>query len=153
MSIIDTLITDRTSQDVEELRSILLSEETPDGFDLSKHKGAYNFTDYNRVLEATRYIAQRLESLGYNTKQIGLPSLATYVDIPDEQSTSGLLEALALFKGMLKAVELPSIPSSFNYLTYQEANNIERFLVEAENAVCLVENAWFYSNDIYGGEI
>ena len=50
MSIIDTLITDRTQADV----------------DARNGKGTYNESDLNRVAAAMNYVAGRLESAGYD---------------------------------------------------------------------------------------
>lgn len=71
MSIIDNLITDRSQSDVDALRTLLArgkanwtAEELAE-FNLARSKGAYNYTDLNRVTEAMDYINERLVWYGY----------------------------------------------------------------------------------------
>ena len=71
MSIIDNLITDRTQSDVDGLRELLArgkaswtAEELAE-FNLARSKGAYNYTDLNRVTEAMDYINEQLVGNGY----------------------------------------------------------------------------------------
>ena len=73
MSILDTLITNRTQADVDELESILAvplenwSAETLAEFNLARSKGSYNYTDLNRVTQAMDYINNQLVGYGYAT--------------------------------------------------------------------------------------
>ena len=66
-----TLITDRAQADIEALESILgtpMSDWTAEqlaAFNQAVSKGAYNYTDLNRVTEAMDYINGRLVSYGY----------------------------------------------------------------------------------------
>ena len=73
MSIIDNLITDRSQSDVDALRALLsrgkanwTAEELAE-FNLARSKGAYNYTDLNRVTAAMEYINERLNGYGYQT--------------------------------------------------------------------------------------
>ena len=61
MSVLDTLITNRTQQDVDELISLLRSGVNP-----SNHKGAYNAADLNRVGNAVEILCQELSTCGIN---------------------------------------------------------------------------------------
>lgn len=73
MSILDTLITNRTQADVDKLESILAvppenwSAETLAEFNLARSKGSYNYTDLNRVTQAMDYINNQLVGYGYAT--------------------------------------------------------------------------------------
>lgn len=68
-----TLITDRVQADIAVLESLLgtpmsdWTEEQLAEFNLSRSKGAYNYTDLNRVTEAMDYINDRLVGYGYAT--------------------------------------------------------------------------------------
>lgn len=68
-----TLITDRTSSDLQSLRELLgkpMSEWTEAEkaeFNLAASKGAYNYTDLNRVTAAMDYLNEVLTELGYQT--------------------------------------------------------------------------------------
>lgn len=59
MSVIDTLITDRTQENVDEILGLLAAGENP-----ADHKGAYNASDLNRVGEAIDYVNLRLHGIG-----------------------------------------------------------------------------------------
>lgn len=59
MSVIDTLITDRTQDDVNELIGLLKTGVNP-----SDHKGAYNASDLNRLGEAINYIKAKSLDIG-----------------------------------------------------------------------------------------
>lgn len=70
MSIIDTLITDRTKADVQRWSSLkakgwagMADAEKSEW--LSSLKGSYNYTDLNRVTEAMDYINEQLVGNGY----------------------------------------------------------------------------------------
>lgn len=81
MSIIDTLITDRTQADVTKLKSLLSkpkamwTQDEWSEFILARDKGAYNATDLNRVQEAMEYLAERFRGYGYNVPEIKRPSI------------------------------------------------------------------------------
>lgn len=59
-TIIDTLVTDRTREDVDELLTLLAAGINP----AEDHKGGYNASDLNRVGEAIDYIRDRIRSIG-----------------------------------------------------------------------------------------
>lgn len=84
MSIIDTLITDRTLADVERVKALrkkgfaaMTSEERSEF--LAPMKGAYNATDLNRVQEAMEYLAERFRGYGYNVPEIKRPSITEVI--------------------------------------------------------------------------
>lgn len=66
-----TLVTDRSASDLELLRDLLstpMSDWTAEQlakFNLAKSKGAYNYTDLNRVTAAMDYINNQLVGYGY----------------------------------------------------------------------------------------
>ena len=68
-----TLITDRSASDLELLRDLLstpMSDWTAEqfaAFNLAASKGAYNYTDLNRVTACMDYLNERLTALGYVT--------------------------------------------------------------------------------------
>lgn len=74
MSIINTLITDRSESDVSALKSLLerpesqWTEDELSRFNEAKSKGAYNYTDLNRVTAAMDYINDKLTGYGYITR-------------------------------------------------------------------------------------
>lgn len=64
LSVIDTLITDRTAANVDELYSLLSQGINPS----EAHKGAYNASDLNRVGEAINHLLLRLYIIGIEPK-------------------------------------------------------------------------------------
>lgn len=102
MSVIDTLVYDRTQADVDrvfELKAIILSDYdaiyeimTQEEYDeyIAGMKGAYNYKDMNRVGEAVQYIADRMIALPTALKEyrekLGV-SADTQYDVPYDVST------------------------------------------------------------------
>lgn len=76
-----TLITDRSQSDVDGLLSLMAkgaenwTDEEKSEFNLARNKGAYNYTDLNRVISAMDDINDRLVRYGYNTgyRRIEIP--------------------------------------------------------------------------------
>ena len=68
-----TLITDRSQADVEALRALLSTDLTDwtaeqlAAFNQAASRGAYNYTDLNRVTACMEYLNERLTALGYET--------------------------------------------------------------------------------------
>lgn len=73
-SIIDTLITDRTQEDVDALIDLLASGVNPS----SNHKGAYNASDLNRVGEACNFLLYELLDIGIDVAPVNLNEIYGY---------------------------------------------------------------------------
>ena len=87
MSVIDNLITDRSQTDVDALRALLsrgkanwTAEELAE-FNLARSKGAYNYTDLNRVTACMDYLNEVLTGLGYVT---GYHPIIVHPETPPE---------------------------------------------------------------------
>lgn len=137
MSIIGTLITDRTQADV----------------DARNGKGTYNASDLNRGAAAMNYVAGRLESAGYDTHIS--PKTGWKDDDwvgPAEQAVYlGYLAELRSQFAMMQTT--PPVPNDMEKLTYQEANDIEKILEDIDRLLANASQAWFYSGDIYASEV
>jgi len=128
MSVIDTLITNRAS-------------------------GAYyNTTDLNRVCEAVQYIADRLNQAGYSTPTAPKTDWTIY-DIPMAAQMERYLQDVATLRAALTIGPVPPGPADMDDLTVDGANNIERILVAVEDALNRMVAAWYYSGDLYSGEV
>lgn len=85
MSIIDTLITNRTKADVDALRALyakpkaMWTADEWNEFLLGNHRGAYNASDMNRVLDALDYLAERVTEFGYRKPKIKRPSITEVI--------------------------------------------------------------------------
>lgn len=129
MSILDTLITNRT------------------------RKGHYETTDLNRVGEAMQYVAARLRSCGWDvdvsprtdwkwTDRVTLAEAQRYL-----RNLRKIREALVLF------ASTPPLPGDERPFNAEEANNIEKILLDAEAMVQLTIDGYLFSDDLYSGEV
>lgn len=124
------LITDRSQSHVTLLKrlrkkpwnSMTASEQT--AWNGEAAKGAYNYTDLNRVESAVAELAEQL-GLTLTTK-----TNWTLWDIPlkaDMERYLGNVEAIR--DACPGDVEFPTLPSSMSKLTYEGANSIEKVLL------------------------
>lgn len=137
MSIIDTLITDRTFDDVRFLTN----------------KGLYRAEDLNRVEAAVKYVADRLRERGYSVETEDGPTWKKS-DIPDFDQMKRYLDNLnAVQSAAPKLPGTPQVPPDMDMLTYREANDIEQILIDVNHVMNNIEAAWMYAGEIYAGEI
>lgn len=137
MSIIGTLITDRTQADV----------------DARNGKGTYNASDLNRVAAAMNYVAGRLESDGYDP-HISPKTGWKDDDWVDPAAQAVYLGYLAELRSQFAIMQTtPPVPNDMEKLTYQEANDIEKILEDIDRLLTNAAQAWFYSGDIYASEV
>ena len=187
MSILDSLVTDRTQADVDRLKRLMAipvqdmtqaqideflygaqplldrnnqqlndSSEEPLASNEGVIKGAYNYSDLNRVEEAVDYVADALvqadtdlkayaTSLGvawdtvydlpYDPADYNLTVKTDWTvgDIPSATQMARYHNNLFLIQSALTVYT--SIPLSMNNLTYSGANDIEQMLKEAHDAL------------------
>ena len=140
MSIIDTLITDRTPADAALVRSLnatgwaAMTDEQRALYLSDSLKGAYKASDLNRVNAALDYLVNRLKTRGINV-ELGQRVVWGDGDVPKPEQLNAHLANVAVIRGSLRAV-LPEIPADMNDgLTIEEANNIEVVLVTIEQLI------------------
>ena len=160
MSVIDTLITDRTQADVDRARELTkkLNAGTATVEELAEWnsivlKGSYDYSDLNRVGDAVQYLSEILKSHGYDCPVSpkldwsesgrGAPSdMAQYLQ--NVQTLRGILTLLP---------ETPNVPADMEKLTWQEANAIEQILVDLESTIKTMLKTRVACGDAYcGGE-
>lgn len=152
------LITDRTQADVDRVRQLaqkgfgnMTADEKTEW--LSGLKGAYNASDLNRVGAAVAYVAGRLTGYGYAVS-VDPRQDWQVTDIPTQESmTAYLADVAALRAALTVAAGTPEVPEDMERLTWQEANNIEQILVDVDELLTRMAAAWFYSGDLYAGEV
>lgn len=89
-------------------------------------KGAYNYSDLNRVERAVEEIAE-LAGLTLVTK-----TNWTMWDIPTTDDMVRYLNNIQAIRGLVSGVSaVPEVPTTMNNLTYTTANDIEKILVAA----------------------
>lgn len=153
MSVIDTLITDRTQADCD--RAAALAAKGLAGMTaaecaeyLAGMKGAYNAADMNRVTEAMEYIAERFREKGYS---VALSHTRTWSmsAIPTPEQTAGYLADLAALRNMLAVPSsVPTVPPDMDGMTVQEANDIERILAELDRLLTLAAESWLRCGNV-----
>lgn len=158
MSVIDTLVTDRTEADVSrysELRDKGWAEMTTaeKAEWVAGMKGAYNASDLNRVASAMAYLSQRFASAGYSVP-VSSPTDWANGDIPTKGDMDTYLDDLRRIRAALAVMDTtPSAPGSMDYLTWAKANDIEKILVDVDDALGRLLLSPFYSGEIYSGEV
>ena len=137
MSVIDSLVMDRTIQDVTD----------------GTAKGHYNASDLNRVGHVMEAIALLLSEYGYTV----LVEPKTDWDISDIPTQSQMKKYLDDLAALRAAIELPpstpNTPADMHGLTWQEANDIERILYDVNRLFTNMVAAWYYSGDLVAGEV
>lgn len=158
MSVIDTLVTDRTEADASrysELRdkgwAVMTTAERAEW--VAGMKGAYNASDLNRVASAMAYLSQRFASAGYSVP-VSSPTDWANGDIPRKDDLDTYLDDLRRIRAALAVMDTtPTAPGSMDYLTWAKANDIEKILVDVEDALGRLLLSPFYSGEIYSGEV
>ena len=165
------LITDRTQEDVLSLLSAIARIESGTGtaedaslIKQTGNKGAYNFTDLNRVGAAVSYISGIITGTGYDSA-VSPKTDWMESDKPTEaQLNQYLADVETLRNGMVgilnsyaaeSAYPLPEVPTDMLGLTYQEANDIETILLHIYKQIRYMSDHmyWVHSNDVYSGEV
>ena len=116
-------------------------------------KGSYTASDLNRVGAAMNYVADRLTSQGYavsiSPKTDWQPS-----DWPTPQTMEQYLDDLNELRRQFAVMEsTPKVPADMVCLTVDEANDIEKILEDIDRLLTNAAQAWFYSGDLFSGEV
>jgi len=153
-----SLITDRTAQDVERWRYLhtkgweAMSEAERDEW-RSSLKGAYNYTDMNRVESAVQFIADRFSDLGYYVAP-EVKMVWSVSDHPTKADMDRYFANIALLRSILTALPTtPKAPTTEKKLDYQVANDIEQILTDVDRLISSVKQGWYYAGDVFTGEI
>lgn len=131
------LVTDRTQADV----------------DAQNQKGMYTDKDLNRVESAVSQLADLLRGIGY-VLDVNPKTDWTEDDYPDEPNLKRYLSDLRKIRGKLDIAQgIPEIPQSMEHLTYWGANDIEKMLLAVNDTIERIKKSWWYSGEIYSGEV
>ena len=152
------LITDRTQADVDYVARLSnkgwsnMTDREKSDWSLGL-KGAYNYTDLNRVGNAVTYVAGRLEGAGYSVP----------VDPKIDWMESDITTASRMVRSLEEVETIrntrtvpPGTPEGHDHmerLNHEEANDIERILLAVDALITNMINAYFYSNEINCGEV
>lgn len=176
MSVIDQLIYDRTAEDVERVKTLkaqimqnglpsLSSAERAEF--MAGMRGAYNYTDMNRVGNAVAYIAGRMTALPgqlqayrqahgvaedsiydlpYDPSAVSVNPKTDWSvsDIPTQTQIRTYLANISNLRSILTLPSgTPSPPANLNGMTYTIANNLERILYVIYQRFTEIEAEWY----------
>lgn len=162
MSIINELVYDRTQTDVDRVYTLknkiltgglaALSAEEKAEY-LAGMKGAYNYTDFNRLGEAIAYLVERMKELDIHDSSI-IPKVDWVMgDTPTQSQVSNLLSCLTKLRAKFSLPDdAPSVPNSLDKLTYQTANDMELLLWMIDPRITQTTAAFRYSGTMYCGQ-
>jgi len=168
VSVIDTLITDRTNADVTEYMT--LRAKGYFGMTTAEkalwdegHKGAYNATDLNRVGEAIEYLEAQFNDLpgelstyiaalgvvpdslfevsySYPISAVTAKTDWVITDIPTQTQIATYISNINTIRAVILLADgTPDTPADMEKLTYTEANNIETILQAVDVATLALE--------------
>lgn len=152
------LITDRTQQDVARLQALARKgfanmTESERSEWLTPSKGAYNYTDLNRVEEAVAYLGERLAECGYTVTLSQMRTWAQGDVITLADMAQYLTNVEAIRRALATFPTTPAAPASMSRLTFSEANAIEQILTDVDTLLDNMKAAYTYCGDVYGGEM
>ena len=105
---------------------------------------AYGWQDMNRVAEAMEYVAERLHGYGFNLTVE--PQRFTREDFPTPAAFEHYLAQLSRLRGAialpLTVPPVPNVGRGKDYMTVQEANDIERILTVLDSLLTLMEGSF-----------
>ena len=157
---INTLVTDRTAADLArwlDLRNkgyARMTEAERAEWD-SGMKGSYNVSDLNRVGEALNYLRDRLAEAGYiSSVEFIAKTDWTAADIPTPQEILNYLRYVSVIREALaQFATTPAAPKYTGGLDYQEANNIEKILVDVDRLITNMQAHRYYCGELFCGEV
>lgn len=163
MSIINALITDRTQKDVD--RQLYLNnlydpftkqfsgtlEEAEEW--LAGTKGTYGAKDLNRVGEAILYVSDRMNAAGYAVEVSPRTDFTDADWVTPGYAKKLLRELQTIRRQFLLTAGAPDVPTDMELLNFKEANDIELILQITDRLLSNIMAAWYFSGDIYSGEV
>lgn len=138
------MITDRTQTDVNSI--------DPDATTVSK--GAYNYTDLNRVEDKVKELNEMLISYRYMNEELVTKLDWTLTDKFNETDSQRYLGNVQKIRNALVVTSAtPDVPATMHKLTYEQANNIEKILVDIETLIFGIQGYFVYSGVSNSGQV
>lgn len=155
---LENLITDRTAQDIDRVNELaakawqdMTADERAEW--MSPMKGSYNHTDLNRVEEAVAFIATELKKYGYLGRDIAVRTWSSN-EIPTAEDLGRYFGNVATLRNAITVwSSTPTAPSVMNGFDVNKANALEKILLDIDQIINLMKDAWFYSGDLYSAEV
>lgn len=153
------LVTDRTAADVARLMELLAkpvdtwTATDRAGF-TAANKGAYNYTDLNRVENAVQTLANLLNANGYPVEIQTVKTNWAESTIPTLSDFTRYLDNVRRIRAAFYTLPTtPQVPASMRGLTYDKANAIEQILADVDTLLSNMIASYTYSGDVFGGEV
>lgn len=156
-----TLVTDRTTEDFkrwEYLRNkgfLNMTDSERAEWLADNMKGAYHKGDLNRVGEALNYLRDRLNAAGYMTYITMFTARTNWTvsSIPTAEDLTYYLKAVSnIREAMAQFESTPPAPIDTGTLSIEEANNIEKILIDVETLINNMLSARVYCGEVIAGE-
>jgi hypothetical protein len=151
------LVTDRTFEDV--YRATTLAKKGWENMTAEERaewergmKGAYNYTDLNRVQSAVRFLRDRLTGAGY---PVTISDHKTWMkdDTPTRTDMENYLADVRAIRDVFALpATTPQVPNTMTRLNHVGANNIEKILFDVDRLSANIVPHVVQSGEIYGGE-
>jgi len=138
----DELIYDRTQSDVE----YALSHQDSEDF----LKGAYNYTDLNRIETWCEYLATQLNSFNYSAT-ITTKTDWSMSDFPTKAELLRIKNNVSILKNIFQLAS--TIPENMEKMTYQKANQIEKAIHDMDLSLSGMIELFNYSGEFFSGEV
>ena len=155
----DELIYDRTQADVN--RAIELNDKYNKGTITPSEilewdnflKGAYNYTDLNRIEQWCDYIAEQLNLYGYKVNITTNIELYDWdmEDFPTKETMKTIRDNVEKLKEAF--IAFTDVPGNLEKMTYEKANNLEKVLHELDILINNMIVNFYYSGETYSGEV
>lgn len=152
------LITNRTSQDVARMKELqakglanMTAAEKAEWSTVSR--GAYNYSDLNRVENAVKYLADQLNSCGYPVEILGVRTWKA-TDVPTLSDMTRYIENVRRIRSAFSTLATtPQVPASMRKLTFSQANDIEQILADVDMLIGNVISSYTFCGEVFGGEL
>lgn len=150
------LITNRTASDVNYAKSFQgkkwadLTAAQKEEY-LKGLKGAYSYIDFNRVINAVKYLSEVLISYGYPnciTQQSALKASST----PVSTFVQTYIDNIAELKNKYYSNVEGSLPTTSNWLNYEKANYMEKVLQNIDDILIFSEKYYMRSGAFASGQ-
>lgn len=154
----NNLIFDRTEEDVERLKALRIKVRnrtaTTEEYNewITSLKGAYNYTDLNRVGEAINYLGNFLNTYGYYNDANGKTNWTRGVKPTPQQANDYINNLKKLKDAYIVKSNTPSVPESIYFLSIQKANDIEKFLYDIDELLQVMLKEFVYTGVSSSGQ-
>ena len=113
----------------------------------------YNTTDLNRVGAAVEYVAGRFQALGYDCP-VRVKKDWSESDTPTVSQMEVYRQNIVTLRRQIAVMQsTPKTPETMRFLDYVKANDIERILLDLDTLLDKLTKSWYFSGELYAGEV